>query len=45
MDKKSKTISYPLVALNDTQAISVNDGNIKIVGEGKKVYFNNFREN
>lgn len=44
LNQKSKTIDYPLVALNDTQAISVNDGNVKIVGEGEKVYLNNFSE-
>lgn len=44
LEEKSKTISYPLVALNDTQAILVYDGNVKIVGEGEKVYFNNFSE-
>ena len=44
LEQKSKTVNYPVVALNDTQAILVNGREIKIVGEGAKITFNNFEE-
>lgn len=44
LEQKSKTVNYPVVALNDTQAILVNGGYVKIVGVGEKVSFNNFSE-
>lgn len=44
LEQKSKTVNYPIVALNDTQAILVNGGHVKIVGVGEKVSFNNFSE-
>lgn len=44
LEEKSKTVKYPIVALNDTQAILVNSGYVKIVGVGGKISFNNFSE-
>lgn len=35
----------PTVALYDTQAVLVEDGKWKIVGKGKKEFFNGFKEN
>lgn len=44
LEQKSKTVNYPLVALNDTQAILVNGAHVKIEGVGEKVSFNSFSE-
>lgn len=44
LEQKSKTVNYPIVALNDSQAIVVNGETTKIVGEGAKISFNNFSE-
>lgn len=44
IEKGIKTTQYPVVALSDTQAVLVENGKWKIVGEGKKEFFNNFRE-
>ena len=40
----AKSTKYPIVALSDKQAILVQDGKIKIVGEGKRDYWNKFEE-
>lgn len=40
----SKTSKYPVVALNDTQAILVKDSKYKLVGIGKREFFNGFKE-
>jgi len=39
LEEKSKTVSYPIIALNDTQAVSVVGNNYKIVGKGKEIIF------
>ena len=44
VDQAAKTTRYPIVALSDKQAILVQDGKIKVIGEGKKVYWNGFKE-
>ncbi|PIX68954.1 hypothetical protein COZ40_00500 [Candidatus Roizmanbacteria bacterium CG_4_10_14_3_um_filter_39_13] len=44
IEKGMKATQYPVVALSDTQAVLVEDGKWKIVGEGKKEFFNNFVE-
>jgi dipeptidase E len=36
--------TYPVVALHDTQAVLVIDGKWKIVGEGKREFYNGFKE-
>lgn len=36
--------NYPTVCLYDTQAVLVKDNNIKVVGEGKKEFYNGFKE-
>lgn len=45
VEKGAKTTKYPVVALSDTQAILVKDGKWKLVGRGKKEFFNGFKEN
>lgn len=42
--KEAKTTKYPIVALNDTQAILVEEKKYKLVGKGKKAFFNGFKE-
>lgn len=44
IEEVEKTVKYPIVALNDTQAILVNDHKYKLVGKGKKEFFNGFME-
>lgn len=46
IEDRIKTIPYPVVALYDTQAVLVKNGTWwKIVGQGKKEFFNGFEEN
>ncbi len=40
LEEKSKTVDYPLVAINDKQAVVVNGEKVEIIGKGKKVIFN-----
>lgn len=42
--KAVKTTKYPVVALYDTQAVLVENGKWKVVGRGKKEFFNGFQE-
>lgn len=44
IEKAIESTEYPVVALYDTQAVLVEDGKWKIVGEGKREFFNNFKE-
>lgn len=44
VDEESKKTKYPIVALTDTQAIIVKEEKVKIVGSGKKEYWNGFKE-
>lgn len=42
--KAAKTTKHPIAALNDTQAILVKNNKYRLVGKGKKEFFNNFKE-
>lgn len=44
VEKEAKFTRYPFVCLYDTQAVLVNGSSIKIIGEGKKVFYNGFKE-
>ena len=44
VDQAAKATKYPIVALSDKQAVLVQSGKIKVVGEGKREYFNGFKE-
>jgi len=44
IEKAVKTTKYPVVALYNSQAILVEDGKWKVVGEGRREFFNNFNE-
>ena len=44
LEKKVKNFKYPLVALNDRQAVVVAGKKIKVMGTGKRVSFNGFEE-
>ncbi|MDP2638390.1 MAG: Type 1 glutamine amidotransferase-like domain-containing protein [Candidatus Levybacteria bacterium] len=39
-----KTTRYPVVALSDTQAVLVKDSSIRVIGEGKREFYNGFKE-
>jgi len=38
--EKSKKVNYPVIAINDTQAVMVIGNQYKIVGKGKEIIFN-----
>ena len=40
IEKAARRIEYPIIALNDKQAILVKDKDIKIIGGGEKIIFN-----
>lgn len=44
IETAAKICRYPIVALNDTQAILVEGDKYKLVGKGNKEFFNNFQE-
>jgi len=44
IEKSAKTTKYPIVALYDTQAVLVEDTTYKVVGKGRKEFFNDFEE-
>lgn len=39
LERKSKTVNYPIIAGSDTQAVQVIGDNFKIVGKGKEIIF------
>ncbi|MBP8591405.1 Type 1 glutamine amidotransferase-like domain-containing protein [Candidatus Shapirobacteria bacterium] len=41
LEKKSKTVGYPIVAINDFQAVKIINNKWEIVGKGEKVIFKN----
>jgi dipeptidase E len=43
IENAAKTAKYPIIALNDTQAIMVTDNKWRVVGRGNKEYFNGFK--
>jgi len=45
IENAAKSTRYPIVALNDKQAMLVEDNNYKLVGEKHKLFFNGFEEN
>ena len=44
IEEAAKKTKYPVVALSDTQAILIEDDKYKLVGRGKKEFFNGFKE-
>ena len=44
VDQVTKSTKYPIVALSDTQAVLVQEDKIKVVGVGKREYWNGFKE-
>ncbi len=44
VEKGASGTKYPVVALSDTQAVLVIDGRWKVVGEGKREFYNGFVE-
>ncbi len=44
IESEAKKTDYPIAALTDKQAVLCVDGKYSIVGEGKKITFNNFQE-
>ena len=44
VEHAARSTRYPIVALYDTQALLAVDGKYKVVGSGKKEFFNGFRE-
>ncbi len=44
IDKMAKTTTLPIIALSDKQAVLVQDGHIKVLGEQKHEYWNGFTE-
>ena len=44
IEQAAKACRYPIVALNDTQAILIEDEKYKLVGKGKKEFFNGYKE-
>ncbi len=44
VDLAAKTTKYPILALNNTQAVLVKRKSITIVGKGKKEFWNGFKE-
>ena len=44
VENAAKSTRYPIVALNDTQAVLVENDSYKVVGKGKKELFNGFTE-
>jgi dipeptidase E len=44
LKEETKKLDNPIVALTDKQAIIINGKSIKVVGTGKKVFFNGFCE-
>ncbi len=44
VEQAAKITDYPIVALTDRQAIVVRGKKVQIIGEGKKEYWNGFKE-
>ena len=44
IENATKNTSYPIIALYDTQAILVEDDMYRVVGKGRKEFFNGFAE-
>jgi len=44
VEKGAASTKYPVVALSDAQAVLVENGKWKVVGEGKREFYNGFKE-
>lgn len=44
VEEEVKTTKYPVVALHDNQAVLVKENSVKVIGEGKREFYNGFRE-
>lgn len=44
VEKESKKTHYPIITLTNRQAVLCINGKYKIIGQGKKITLNNFRE-
>ncbi len=44
VEQNAKTTNYPLIALTDQQALLVQDDKVKLIGKGKKEFWNGFKE-
>lgn len=44
INASAKKTRYPIVALSDKQAVLVEGAKVQIIGEGKKEFWNGFRE-
>lgn len=44
VEKSAKTTEYPIVALYNTQAVLVEDSIYRVVGKGRREFFNGFEE-
>jgi dipeptidase E len=44
LEEGVKTTKYPTVALSDDQAVLIKDNSMKIIGEGKREFYNGFTE-
>ncbi len=44
IEQAARSCQYPIIALNDTQAILVKGNKYKLVGKGNKNFFNGFKE-
>lgn len=44
VEEEVKTTKYPVVALYDNQAILIKEHSVKVIGEGKREFYNGFRE-
>src|SRR3989344_4527571 len=44
IERAARNTAYPIVALYDTQAVLVEDSIYKVVGTGKREFFNGFKE-
>lgn len=40
LKEKANTVDYPIIALNDTQAVRVTGNDFEIIGSGEKITFN-----
>lgn len=44
IESAAKRTQYPIVALNDKQAVLVDRSRVKVIGEGRKEFWNEFKE-
>lgn len=42
LERRTKEVNYPVIAITDKQAVLCVDGKYKIVGEGEKIIYNKF---